>query len=308
MKDPVDTSRSPIDPETLKALSTLTLNVRKVVEGLQGGSHASMHFGASVEFAEHKRYHPGDDIRHLDWSALARTDRYFVKQHQREVILNCLMVLDCSASMAYRGQRALNDKLGYAVQLLAAMAHILVRQGDAAGLLTFASKPEHYIPPGRRPDQLSAMMQLFATVKALDNKGTGFSEAVARVAEQVDRRSMIVLATDLWGAGREAEVSFARLAARGHDVIVFYVLDPDESDLPFDYPCVFRGTEGEPEIEVDPALIREDFRREAKAVEQHWQRIFGKAGIDFITSPTSVAPAQILAYLAGRRHRKRGRV
>ena len=111
-------TRSPVDPDTLKALAALQIRVRKVVEGLQGGAHPSLHFGASVEFAEHKKYSPGDDIRHIDWRALARTDRYFVKQHQREVVLSCLLVLDCSASMGYRGNDARTDKLSYAVQVL----------------------------------------------------------------------------------------------------------------------------------------------------------------------------------------------
>ena len=183
MSDTNGRLRFPADPETLKALTSLTVRVRRVVEGLQGGAHPSLHFGASVEFAEHKKYSPGDDIRHIDWRALARTDRFFVKQHQREVVLSCLIVLDCSASMGYQGTRARTDKLGYAVELMAALAYILVRQGDAAGLMTFASKPTLFIPPARRPDQLSTMMRHFATLEAVRSGSTAFADATIKFLE-----------------------------------------------------------------------------------------------------------------------------
>ncbi len=300
-------TRSPMDPETLKALSALQIRVRKVVEGLQGGAHPSLHFGASVEFAEHKKYSPGDDIRHIDWRALARTDRYYVKQHQREVVLSCLLVLDCSASMGYRGVNARTDKLGFAVELLAALAHVLVRQGDAAGLLTFASRPELFIPPGRRPDQLSTLMRHFAAMTITDGGTTGFTDAIARAADTAGKRAMVVLASDLWGAERDTELAVARLAARGHDIAIFHVLDPDELDLPFHHPVELEGMEGEPRIHIDPAMIREDYRREVSAVLERWRRLTGEAGIDFVRATTSQPPAAVLSELAGRRQGVRRR-
>ena len=293
--------RQPADPETMKAVSNLQLKVRKVVEGLQGGAHPSRHYGASVEFAEHKRYSPGDDIRHIDWRALARTDRYFVKQHQREVILSCLLVLDCSASMGYRGARGRSDKLGYAVEILSTIAYLLVRQGDAAGMLTFASKPMMFIPPGRRPDQLSAMMRHFAVVETDKGGTTAFVEAIREVVSHECQRGMIVLASDLWGADRKTELALGRLAARGHDVVVFHVLDPDETDLPFPAPLTLEGMEGEPRIDVDPVLIREDYRQAVAEVVEHWRRFSGESGIDFVSAPTNTPPATVLSEFASRR-------
>ncbi len=295
MSSPKKRPKSPIDPETLKAISTLTLKVRKVVQGLQGGIHISPHLGASVEFAEHKKYSQGDDIRHLDWRVLARTDRYFVKQHQREVILRCLMILDCSASMGFKGSRARATKVGYAVELLAAMAHILVRQGDAAGLLTFDSEIKNFIPPLNRPDHLSVLMNHLATVQPADKGDTNFQKAIAQAADYAGRRAMVVLVSDLWSADRDTEVALARLAARGHDVVVFRVLDPDELDLPFDSPAIFRGMEGERDVEIDPTLIREDYRKEIEAVFDHWRRVGGEAGMDIISALTSVPPLTVLS-------------
>ena len=301
MTDTTHRPKSPVDPETLKAISTLTLKVRKVVKGLQGGIHMSPHLGASVEFAEHKKYSQGDDIRHLDWRVLARTDRYFIKQHEREVILRCLMILDCSASMGFRGSRARATKVGYAVELLAAMSHILVRQGDAAGLLTFDSDIRTFIPPLNRPDHLSVLMTHFATAQPAPEKGTNFQKAIAHAADYAGRRAMIVVVSDLWSADRETEVALARLAARGHDVVVFRVLDPDELDLPFDGPAVFRGMEGEADVVVDPTLIREDYRREITAILKRWQRVGGEAGIDIISALTSQPPLTVLADFIARR-------
>lgn len=295
-------SRSPVDPQTLEAVSNLTLKVRRVVQGLQGGVHPSLHLGASVEFAEHKKYSVGDDIRNIDWQVLARTDRFFVKQHQREVVLRCLMLLDCSASMGYRGTRARAVKLEYAVELLAAMSHILVRQGDAAGLLTFGHKPLHFVPPDRRPDHLSALMAQFASVRPAEESGTDFQAAIGRAADHAGRPAMVVVATDLWGAGRETEVALSQLAARGHDVAVFHLLDPDEIDLPFDSPVVFRGMEGEKEVEVDPALIRNDYREEIRAAGDRWRIVCGEAGIDLTTVVTDSLPSSVLADFITRRH------
>lgn len=296
---------SPVDPEVLDAVATLTIEVRRVVEGLQGGGHASPHLGASVEFAEHKKYSPGDDIRHIDWRALARTDRYFVKTHEREVHLRCLMLIDCSASMGYRGSRARLSKLEFARVLLGAMAHVLVRQGDAAGLLAFADAPLDFVPPERRPDHLPALFKRLARLRPAAGGGTDYGAAIRRVADRAGRRALVVLASDLWGGGRETEVALASLAARGHDVALFHVLSPDEIDLPFARAATFVGLERDGEVEVDPALIRADYRRALDRVQERWRQTGGKAGIDYLFVNTATRPEQALAEFAARRHRAR---
>jgi uncharacterized protein (DUF58 family) len=303
MSTPGDRSRWPVEPSTLEAVSALQIRVRRVVEGLPGGAHPSPHRGSSVEFAEHKKYSPGDDIRHVDWKALARTDRYFVKQHQREVTLRCLMLLDCSASMGYRGSRAGQEKLASAVVLLAAMAHVLVRQGDAAGFFAFSSEPEEFVPARQRPDHLASLMTRLAGIEASSIPGTDYAEVIRRVADAAGRRAMIVLASDLWSADREVELSLGRLATRGHDVVVFHVLDPDEIDLPFKEPALFAGLEGEGEVEVDPAVIREEYRRRVEAVRERWRRVCNEAGIDLVPAVTDVPAERILHDFAARRRR-----
>ena len=294
---------SSTDPETLKAVANLTLRVRRVVEGLQGGTHPSLHFGASVEFAEHKRYSPGDDIRNIDWNAFARTDRYFIKQHQKEVVLSSLLVLDCSASMGYQGTRARTDKLGFGAELLAAMAYVLIRQGDAAGLLAFSAKPDLFIPPGRRPDQLALLMQRLAVIRARQKSTTNFTDAIGSAAGHAGKRALLVFVTDLWGAGPETEHALSRLAARGHDIVLFHVLDPDELDLPFNTPAALMDMEGDGSVDVDPMQVRDDYRKEVARTISQWRRFSGEKGIDYIQAATSQSAALVLSEFAGRRQK-----
>jgi uncharacterized protein (DUF58 family) len=301
-----DSNRWLTDPASIQAVSSLTIKVRRLVEGLLGGEHPSIHFGASVEFADHKKYNQGDDIRHIDWNALARTDRYFVKQQQREVILNALLVLDCSSSMGYRGSRAETDKLRYAAELLAAVAYIIVHQGDAAGLMTFGSSSGVYVPAGRRPDQLALLLHQLAHIRAETGGVTAYKEAVSKAASLAGRRALIVIATDLWGATEETEASLTMLASRGHDIALMHVLDPDETDLPFTHPVRLVGMEGEGEETIDPALLREDFRLAAARFIQKWRLFCGRHGIDFVEAKTHRKAATVLSeFAAGRRGDRR---
>lgn len=299
--------RRPLDPETQAAVSKLNIAVRRVVEGLQGGAHASAHLGASVEFAEHKKYSPGDDIRHLDWRALARTDRHYVKQHQKEVVLRCLSLIDRSASMNYRGARARASKFRCAVELVAAVSHIVIRQGDEAGLLVFDDGVRKFLPPGRRPDHLTAVMTELALLEPADGGSTSYGPALAQAAECAGRRAMIIVAGDLWGCDGRDEVFLKQLSARGHDVAVFHVLDPDEIDLPFERPGLFRGLEGEPEVELEPALVRDKYREEVAAFRGRWKRLCAESGIDFLTARTDRGTVAIISEFVTRRRRRRRR-
>ncbi len=289
------------DAASVQAVASLTLRVRRLVEGFLGGEHPSMHFGASVEFAEHKKYHFGDDIRRIDWNALARTDRYFVKQQQREVILNALLVLDCSASMGYKGRRVETDKLRYAADLLGAIAYIIVHQGDAAGLFTFGASPGAYVPSGRRPDQLAQLMQRLAHIQPESGGTTAYAEAVSKAASLAGRRALIVIATDLWGATLETESALTMLAAKGHDIALVHVLDPDEKDLPFTHPVRLVGMEGEGEALIDPSHIREDFRRAAERFIEKWRLFCGRHGIDFVIADTRKRASTVLSEFAAKR-------
>ena len=293
----------PVNTDVLKAVSTLTIKVRRVVEGLQGGGHASLHQGASIEFAEHKKYYPGDDIRLIDWKALARTGRYFIKTHEREVTLRCLMLIDCSPSMSFKGTRASMSKLEYAKILLGSMAHILVRQGDAVGLLAFDQSPFMYFPPKSKPEHLPALLSQLTELTPAKSGPTKLVPALRQAADRVGRRAMVVVASDMWSAGKDADIALASLSARGHDVALFHILSPDEHDLPYEREMTFYGMEDEGKVSVDVALIRQDYREAVRKKIELMRQASGKAGIDMIDANTSYAPEVVLANFAARRHR-----
>jgi uncharacterized protein (DUF58 family) len=302
MTHPPDPAAPPFDPEILDTVATLTIEVRRVVQGFLGGSHASLHQSSSVEFAEHKKYNPGDDIRHIDWRAFARTDRHFVKTREREVILRSLLLIDCSASMGYTGSRARRSKLDYARILVGALAHILVRQGDAAGMMPFAGKVLPHVPPVGNPEHLSVLLAHLSRVTVQTGR-TAYVEAIHSAADQLRNRALVVLASDLWGAGRETEIALSSLSARGHDVAVLRVLSPDEIDLPFTRVAEFVDPEDGGKVEVDPVLVREDYRRALAADRERWRRVAGEADIDLMNIVTSTPPEVVLGDFAARRHR-----
>jgi uncharacterized protein (DUF58 family) len=302
MTRPPDPAAAPIDSDILDSVATLTIEVRRVVQGFLGGSHASLHQSSSVEFAEHKKYNPGDDIRHIDWRAFARTDRHFVKTREREVILCSLLLVDCSASMGYTGSRARRSKLDYARILAGSLAHILVRQGDAAGLLPFAGKVLPHVPPVGSPEHLSALLAHLSRVSVQQGR-TAYVDAIHGAADQLRNRALVVVISDLWGAGREAEIALSSLSARGHDVAVLRVLSPDEVDLPFARVAEFVDPEDGRKIEVDPVLVREDYRRALAADRERWRRVAGNADIDLMNVVTSTPPEVALGDFAARRHR-----
>jgi uncharacterized protein (DUF58 family) len=302
MTRPSDPAAPPIDPEILDSVATLTIEVRRVVQGFLGGSHASLHQSSSVEFAEHKKYNPGDDIRHIDWRAYARTDRHFVKTREREVILRGLLLVDCSASMGYTGSRVNRSKLDYARILAGALAHILVRQGDAAGLMPFAAKVLPHVPPVGNPEHLSVLLAHLSRVSVQPGR-TAYVDAIHGAADQLRNRALVVVISDLWGAGREAEIALSSLSARGHDVAVLRVLSPDEVDLPFSRVAEFVDPEDGGKIDVDPALVREDYRRALAEDRERWRRVTGSADIDLMNVVTSTPPETTLGDFAARRHR-----
>ncbi len=295
----------PGEPGTFDALSHLFIEVRHAIEGFQGGTHPSLHMSPSIEFAEHRRYEKGDDLRTVDWKALARTDRHFVKSHEREAQLAGLLLLDCSASMDYRGSRAAMSKLAFARVLLGAMGYLLIRQGDAAGLVTFADRRHLYLPPSNRPGHFAVLMDHLVAARAQEDCTTDYDTTLKEVASRLGQRSMIVLVTDLWNASKETEIALSSLCARQHDVVLFHLLSPDEIDLPFEGRVQFVGMEKDGAVDADPTAIRGDYRDELKALQEHWRRTARRAGIDLVSAVTSDSPARVLAAFARNRTGKR---
>lgn len=288
---------SPLDPQVLARLNGLKLQVSRVVEGVLAGLHRSPRHGESVDFAEHKEYAPGDDPRRIDWRLFGRTDRYYVKKYEAEVSLKAMLALDLSASMSY-GSGAFN-KAAYASLLLASLASILLRQGDAVGLsLQFGSRPA-YIPPRGRLDQLS---DIVGAIEAAQPEGpTHLRELGRRFVESIGRRGMLVLFSDLFDPDPEMLGSLKMLAARGHQVLVFHVLDRDEIDFPFEDPAVFESLEDERSLLVFPRQLRDAYVAEMHAFLDGTRRALSEGGLVYELARTDEPPHQpLIRLLSGR--------
>ncbi len=249
--------RSLLDPAVLARLATLHLRVRAITEGVLTGLHKSPHHGQSVEFAEHKEYAPGDDVRRIDWKAYGKFDKYYVKQFEQETNLRAVLVVDGSGSMGYRGAPERLSKLEYASALAASLAYLLVRQGDAAGLVVVSDKVVRTIPPRAAASHLPALVD---TLAAIEPRGpTRLAAAVDHVLERAPRRSSVLVFSDLFDAEEKVLKQLALLRRRKHEVTLFHVLDPHELDFPFEDPTLFLSMEDAREVEANGRDVRRGY-------------------------------------------------
>src|SRR5882672_5915013 len=217
-----------LDPTDLARLASMSLRARVIVEGAFAGMHHNPHAGTSIEFAEHKEYAPGDDLRHMDWKAVARVERYYIKRFEDETEMRTFMLVDASASMGYRRRGV--SKLEYASYLAAALGYLLAQQGDPAGLIVFDERTRQYLPPRTRGGHIRDL--LLALEGAYPAGRTQPGRALGHVGELADRRSLVVLMSDLLDAPDDLADRLRQLRSRGHDVTLLHLLDPDEVELP----------------------------------------------------------------------------
>jgi len=254
--------RSLIDPKTLMSIRNLELRARTVVEGFWAGLHRSPYHGFSVEFTEYRQYTPGDDLRYLDWRVLARSDRYFLKRFEDETNLRCHVVADQSRSMTYGS--AGYTKADYANTLAATLAYFLHLQGDAIGLLTFDAQMRDYLPPRHRISHLRQLM--LALEKPAMGGATDLVAPLQRVAEMVRKRGLIVLLTDFLAPKKKLEPALIQLAAGGHEIVVFQILDAAEVAFEFSAPTMFEDLESGQTLMIDPDAARAEYR---KSLDEH---------------------------------------
>jgi len=253
-----------IDPAVLARIDNLELLARTVVDGFVAGLHRSPHLGFSLDFAEHRAYMPGDDIRMIDWSLFARSDRFYVKQYEAETNANVVLALDVSASMRFGSGPV--SKLDYARFLGAALAFLSGRQRDRIGLVTFDSGPRTSIPPSVRH-----MDRVLHTLDQAEPEGEGdLIESLVRLGDGLKRRGILVLISDLYAdAGRLADVILP-LRFRGQDVVVFHVMDPVELDLSLDESAMFEDVETGETMPIVPAQAREQY---VERIQNHVQEL-----------------------------------
>lgn len=294
-----DAGRERLDPDLARRVANLSVQARRAVDGLLSGTHRSPHRGASVVFVEHREYRPGDDLRLLDWRAYARSDRHQVKRFEQETQLRATLVLDRSGSMAYQGgDRPL--KVDHAAALLAALAFVLLRQGDAPGVATFDRAVRDRLPPRTRASHLDEVLRTLA-VPAEEGRATDLRAALTEVAEQAGRRGLIAVASDLLDFEDAALEPLATLVGRGHEVLVFQVLDPDELQLPSGPPARFEGLEGEGAVDADLGALREAYRAEVEAFLEACRARCLAVGAQYRLTPTDEPLEQVLASVLGAR-------
>lgn len=276
-----------LEPSALATLGSLPVKARIIVDGALTGLHRSRHRGSSVEFAEHKEYAPGDEIRHIDWKAYAKLDRYYVKQFEQESQLTAQLLLDSSASMAYAGKDRLS-KLAYGAHMIAALAYLLIRQRDKAGLSIFGDPAvDAYLPPRARPAHLSDIFTVLDdVVKRGGQGGEPAAAALERIAElSRRRRSLIILISDLLG-DEDAVTVLKRLRAQRHDVVLFHLLDPDELTFPFRGLTLFDSLEDDRKLLVSAEAARREYLRRLDAFLQAVKQGCIDSGVEYHLAPT----------------------
>jgi len=293
-----------LDPTDIARLGSMSVRARVIVEGAFAGMHQNPHAGSSIEFSEHKEYAPGDDIRRIDWKAAAKSDRTYIKRFEDETEMRTFLLVDSSASMGY-GRKGVT-KLQYASYLAAALAYLLAQQGDPAGLVLFDEKTRQYLPPRTRGGHIRDL--LVALEAAYPAGRTAPGRAVAEVGEIADRRSLIVLFSDLLDAPADLADRLRQVRSRGNDVVLFHVMDPDEVELPYDDVTDFEGMEPEDarRLLVDPRDLAASFRRESAALRERWRQTCLESRVEYRFATTAEPPAETLrAFLFARQRARR---
>lgn len=255
-----------LDPRVLSRLLSLSLEARSPMEGTVSGRHQSPHRGSSVEFAEYRKYVPGDDVRHLDWRVYARTDRFYMKEFEADTNLRCYLVLDASGSMNYQAEHG--TKFGYARKLAAALAYLAMHQGDAVGLACCSAELVRDIPPRRNAAHLQNIYRVLA--ETTPSGTTGLVAGLHQIAERIRRRALVLVFSDLFAEPGELLRCFQHLRFRKHDVAVFHLLDRTELEFGFDRPTRFVDLEDGSTVLVEPSLIREQYQA---AVHAYLERL-----------------------------------
>ena len=273
-------SRKYSDPDLIAQVSDLTLRSRRLVEGAISGLHGSPFHGFDVEFAEYRDYNPGDDLRRLDWRVYARTERHYIKQYEEESNVRVTFVVDASASMSYKGDAAALSKFDYAATMVVALAMMLTRQQDPVGLVLFDEKANTVLPPNATMAQVMVLAGLLE--KCTPARKTELGPLLRSVTEQLKRRSLLVIVSDLFADLDALYDGLNRLRFQGHEVLVMQILDRDELELPFDGPTIFQDIEGDEELFAEPWAFRKSYRAAVEEFLTNVGRECGKRGYDHV--------------------------
>lgn len=293
------TERDPreyLDPRVLDQIKRLDLRARLVVEGYVQGMHKSPYRGYSVEFAQHREYVPGDDIRFLDWKVYGKSDRLYVKEFEEETNLKAHVFLDQSESMQYGQERR---KFDYAATMAASLSFLIQQQADSVGLELFDEGAITQIPPSNSRAQVNKILK--ALSEATPTGKTKIAKVLNELADKSVRKGLVIVISDLFDEPAEILASLKHLRLRGQDVLLFHVLDRDEVEFPFQRMTLFEGLEAMPELLCDPKSLRDAYLNELRQFEEQIRKGCAAQKIDYQRVVTDQALDVVLTtYLAKR--------
>ncbi len=288
-------------PEVIRQVARLDLRARFIVEGFLSGLHASPYHGFSVEFSEHRKYVPGDDLKDLDWNVYAKTDKYYLKKFEAETNVTGYLVMDLSGSMAWTYRQELT-KFDYGICLAAALAYLMIHQQDPVGLVTFDTAIRASLPPRSKRTQLGTMLSVLANLKPSGQTDVG--SCLHQVAAMTRSKGLIMLFSDLLADPEPILEGLHHLRHKGHEVIVFHILDEAEVKFPFDGLREFEDPEDHSKLTIDALGIRRDYLQAVEEFRARWKSECSTALIDYVPMDTSVSfDRALMEYLLQRQKR-----
>ena len=280
-----------LDPKLLSKFKDLRVLTTSVVEGVISGIHRSPFMGSSVEFAEFKEYTPGDDIRHIDWRAYGKSDKYYVKQFEDETNLLATLLLDESGSMGF-GSGPLT-KIQYATYLASCLSYLFIRQGDSAGLMLYGEEPGAYLPPRAHTNQLDDLFSILDSVRL--KGGTSLRNAFRHIAERIKQRSLLFVISDLLDLDEETMALARVLKTRSRlNITFFHILDREELTFPYEGLSQFKGLESEGKLLVDPEDIRNGYLKEFNSYLKFVKGETQKSQLSYFRAVTDQPLEQVL--------------
>jgi uncharacterized protein (DUF58 family) len=287
-----------LQPDVIQQIQRLDLKARFIVEGFLSGLHRSPFHGFSVEFSEHRKYTPGDDLRLIDWGVYGKTDRYYIKKFEAETNLEAYLLVDCSGSMDYAtGSRM--TKMDYAICLAAALGHLCIRQQDAVGLFTFDEKLRHYLPPRSKRTHLTNILTTLAQTRPSGQ--TKLAACLHEIANRLPKRSLLILFSDMLDEQADVIDALHHIRHGGHDLILFQVLDHAERTFEFDGQVNFQDPETHESVRTDPRAIREGYLAALENFIEEYRRQCRAVRADFVTVDNAMTfDKALVEYLAQR--------
>ena len=294
-----------VDVKTIERIKRLDVRARLVVEGFITGRHQSPYHGFAVEFAGHREYAPGDEIKHIDWKVWSKTDRLYIKEYEEETNLKCTILLDCSKSMRY-GERAevAWSKFDYAATAAASLAYLLAQQQDSVGLVTFNTKIERNLPASSHPSHLKLLLHELEQTRPDDQ--TDLGDVFSQLAREIRKRGLVVLLSDLFVDLDTLAEALRQFRLRKHEVVVFHVMHDHELTFPFQDNTLFRGLEVDLELHTEPRALRRTYLEVVDRFLADVRKLCARAGIDYVLMSTNDPLDAVLSgYLTFRRRTRR---